>query len=49
MIRLGIGLNNFIFYRGNPIASGGGGSVWILAAGVWNDSGEWDDSAIWID
>lgn len=24
-------------------------SNWILAAGTWNDGGEWDDTATWID
>ena len=24
-------------------------SNWILALGVWNDSGEWIDTELWID
>lgn len=24
-------------------------AVWILATGLWNDSGFWDDNALWID
>ena len=28
---------------------GGGGPVWILATGFWNDNGVWIDTAVWID
>ncbi len=30
-------------------AGGGGGGVWILATGFWDDTGTWIDSATWID
>lgn len=29
--------------------SSGGGSVWILALGTWNDLGGWIDTDTWID
>ena len=32
------------------IAESAGDTVgWILATGIWDDSGEWDDNSLWID
>ena len=34
------------FGRDVPLPPGG---VWILASGIWDDTGEWQDDQNWID
>lgn len=31
------------------IEGSGGGGLWILATGIWDDAGEWIDTENWID
>lgn len=34
---------------GAATLSKGGGGLWLLITGFWNDNGRWADNAIWVD